>query len=102
MRKSECKFYVTPDKRTICVYRDQHGTFKGIAKLAEGDTYDKVKGEDIAFLRCKIKEIKYFIKYRKENIDFILKNYYLREMSELERLVDKLWEYEDRVSKLSE
>ena len=102
MRKSECKFYVTPDKRTICVYYNPFGgVFKGIAKLAEGDTYDKAKGEEIAFLKCKIKETKYHFNLHKNKVDLLLKKYYYPEIIEMGRLDDKLWKYWDRLDELS-
>lgn len=101
MRKSECKFYVTPDKRTICVHHSQHGTFRGIAKLVEGDTYDKTKGEDIAFLKCKIKETRYYFNLHKQKVDILLKKYYYPELIEMERLDDKFWEYTYRLEELS-
>ena len=101
MKKSDCKFYVTPDKRTICVYYGIFGVVKGIAKLAEGDTYDKKKGEDIAFMRCKIKETRKYYSMCKKIVSAIRDEYIqqIRKMEELDVKLDKYWDKLDELCK---
>ena len=101
MRKSDCKFYVTPDLRTICVYYSPFGTIKGIAQLAENDTYDKQKGEDIAFMKCKIKETRKYYNLRKRIVTEIRDEYIrqIRKMEELDVKLDKYWDKLDELCK---
>lgn len=100
MRKSECKFYVTPDKRTICVYKTPWGsTYKGIAKLAPGDTYDEMKGQDIAFLKCKIRMEKEKFNSHKKDLGRWLR-YYIEEMVEMDKIFDKIEKYQNKIHEI--